>query len=288
MFLSFFQYIQSTVLLFSISVISLSVMMSTLWGAHSVEAKRPRSLIGGKASLSRQNTFARSEKLKKLKNGKEVRSAVKKGKLKRVSATRYLELAYVSFPFAHPKLKSFLHRLSKVYYKVCRTPLVITSLVRPRNKQPRNASPHSVHPTGIAVDLRVPPPQCREWLNHFLVQAERRRYLEATRELRPPHYHVVIHPQKINRVFDDQALYSLRKKKKRSTQRVKKAVYTQRKRTKRSVARTQKRTTRQYRVRSGDSLWMLAQRWKTSVKKIKRHNALKSNRIDAGQTLYIP
>ena len=69
-------------------------------------------------------------------------------------------------------------------------------------------------------------------------------------------------------------------------------VQTSRKRQKRRQAiretKIRKKRSTPYKVRVGDSLWALARRWKVSIQTIKRLNHLKTNRIDAGQKLYIP
>jgi membrane-bound lytic murein transglycosylase D len=44
----------------------------------------------------------------------------------------------------------------------------------------------------------------------------------------------------------------------------------------------------EYRVRSGDTLWKLARRHKTSVQTIKDRNQLTSDRLQVGQTLKLP
>src|SRR5690606_31356593 len=63
-------------------------------------------------------------------------------------------------------------------------------------KQPRNASPLSVHPAGMAVDLRVSArPSCVRWLEGELLLLEAEGRLDATREYRPPHFHVAVFPE---------------------------------------------------------------------------------------------
>ena len=59
-----------------------------------------------------------------------------------------------------------------------------------------NASPLSVHPTGMAADLRRSSrPACRAWLEKNLLTLEGKGVLEATKENHPPHYHVTLYPQ---------------------------------------------------------------------------------------------
>ena len=42
-----------------------------------------------------------------------------------------------------------------------------------------------------------------------------------------------------------------------------------------------------YRVKRGDSLWLIAQRFNTTVAKIKALNQIRSNFLQAGQTIFI-
>ena len=63
-----------------------------------------------------------------------------------------------------------------------------------------NASSLSVHPTGIAVDLRRPSGRCLTWLRRTLLAAERRGEIEATEERRPPHFHVAVLPSRYEKV----------------------------------------------------------------------------------------
>jgi hypothetical protein len=52
-------------------------------------------------------------------------------------------------------VQTFVERLSSQYHNACGERLVVTSLTRPASEQPRNASDRSVHPTGMAIDLRL-------------------------------------------------------------------------------------------------------------------------------------
>jgi hypothetical protein len=68
----------------------------------------------------------------------------------------------------------------------------VTSAIRPESTQPSNASPRSVHPTGIAVDLRRPDGRCLTWLRGVLRSLEARGVIEATEEHWPAHFHVAV------------------------------------------------------------------------------------------------
>jgi hypothetical protein len=57
----------------------------------------------------------------------------------------------------------------------------------------------SVHPTGMAVDLRRPSGRCLTWLRRTLLAAERRGAIEATEERHPPHFHVAVLPDRVQK-----------------------------------------------------------------------------------------
>src|SRR5690606_12122802 len=68
---------------------------------------------------------------------------------------------------------------------------------RPLTRQPRNAHRLSVHPAGMAMDLRVPrTSRCRRWLEKALLDLEERQLLDVTRERSPAHYHVALFPDR--------------------------------------------------------------------------------------------
>jgi LysM repeat protein len=61
------------------------------------------------------------------------------------------------------------------------------------SRQPHNANPLSVHPTGIAVDFRRPPPgPCLTWVRNALAELEAKGIVEATEEHHPVHLHVAV------------------------------------------------------------------------------------------------
>ncbi|HEY8470326.1 MAG TPA: DUF5715 family protein, partial [Longimicrobiales bacterium] len=118
------------------------------------------------------------------------------GELVEVRGNADYDLSRVSYPYARPEVRTFLERLGRQYREATGAPLVVTSLARPTTRQPVNAHALSVHPAGMAVDLRVPrDPASRRWLEDALVGLERRGLVDVTRERRPPHYHVAIFPE---------------------------------------------------------------------------------------------
>jgi LysM repeat protein len=135
-----------------------------------------QTLKGSPASVKKQYTLAQSYGFRFIQTPNEVAPVVNSGKLQRVSANRHLELHSVSYPYAVAETKLFLDRLSQQYQSACGEKLTVTSLLRPANKQPANSVARSVHPTGMAVDLRIPAKgNCRSWLENtllILAQAE--------------------------------------------------------------------------------------------------------------------
>ncbi len=213
-------------------------------------------LRGSRSSMNRQVEQARAHDYTYLRNPSQLNHFVRKGWLVKVRPTNHFQLVGVSFPYTRPEVRTFIHRLGAQYRAACGEPLVVTSLTRPKTHQPRNASPRSVHPTGMALDLRRPKnSRCRSWLEKVLLNLEQKRVLEVTLEWRPPHYHLALFP----------------------------APYM------RYVAQLEANTTpHSYRVARGDNLWDIAKRHGVSVGTIKRVNNLRDNRIYPGQVLRIP
>ena len=219
-----------------------------------------QSLAGSKASMVRQSRVARQHDYSYLRTSSQVHEFARRGLLVRLPGSSNYRVADVSFPYARPQVKTFVERLAKQYRNACGERLVVTSLTRPTTRQPRNASPLSVHPTGMAVDLRRSGrPACRAFLEKTLLTLEGREVLEATKENHPPHYHVSLYPEPYMRYLASKGAGSS---------------------TGSSVAR--------YRVRGGDSLWEIAQRHGTSVARLKRANGMSSSQLKPGMMLEIP
>lgn len=156
-----------------------------------------QSLHGSHESLVRQNLVAQQHDYAYLRTTQDVAQAIGSGILVAVHGNDDFQLAggEVSFPYARPEVKTFLEQLSSAYHAACGEPLVVTSMVRPISRQPWNASPISVHPTGMAVDLRRSDRHgCRVWIESTLLALESEGMIEAIRERWPPHYHVAVFP----------------------------------------------------------------------------------------------
>ena len=121
-----------------------------------------------------------------------VRRAAAAGRYVRLASNRNYRLAGVSSPYVRPATRAFLDALAPRYRRQCGQPLVVTSAIRPTSRQPRNGSPLSVHPTGMALDLRRPRGACLTWLRRTLLTMERSGRIDATEERFPAHFHVAV------------------------------------------------------------------------------------------------
>lgn len=229
-----------------------------------------QSLRGSPESLDRQNAQARAHNFTYLETPAQVRRFVEAGYLVPVRSTADMEvLRSVSFPYARPEVRLFLERLSTQYRAACGEQLVVTSLTRPLSNQPPNASVRSVHPTGMAVDLRRSAnARCRSWLERTLMSLEGRGVIEAIVERRPPHYHVAVYPrpyaQYVARITGATPVLA---------------------RAGDGGASVDWTT---HHVRPGETLSGIAARHGTSVTRLRTENNLQGNRILAGQRLRVP
>jgi len=213
--------------------------------------------------MVRQNRQANQHDYTFLRTASQVSEFVRQGRLVRLAGNAHYEVADVSFPYARPEVKLFIERLARQYDNACREPLVVTSLTRPASRQPRNASPLSVHPTGMAADLRRSSrPACRAFLEKTLLTLEARGVLEATKERHPPHYHVSLFPAPYTRYLEGRGI---------GVQIAKNGAHGER-----------------YRVGRGDSLWAIARSHGTTVASLKQANGIESNQLKPGQRLVIP
>ena len=153
-------------------------------------------LGGSMASMRRQYAVAKQNDYTFLRTPAQVRAFVREDRLQPLQTNEHLVVNNVSFPYARPAVKLFVERLAEQYHQAVGERLVVTSLTRPLSRQPRNAHDLSVHPAGMAVDLRIPSGKGRVWLESALLQLEAGGMLDATRERRPPHYHVAVFPEK--------------------------------------------------------------------------------------------
>lgn len=239
-------------------------------------AAEAQSLLGSRLSMLKQSRAAQLHGYTYLETGGEVEEFVEKGLLVRVKRTSSLRIAGASYPYARPEVQLFLERLSEQYRGACGEPLYVTSLTRPLNRQPSNASHLSVHPTGMAVDLRRSRrASCRKFLEKTLIHLEDKGVLEATRENRPPHYHVSLFPDAYTRYLAGRGVGEAKVAKATGSSKGSSAP----------AGAAGKR----YKISRGDSLWAIARKHGVSVEQLKRANNLGSPKsLRPGQVIEIP
>lgn len=213
-----------------------------------------QTLRGSQASVEKQSSLAAAYGFTFVRTAQQMSQLVNGGHLVRVNSTRYIELHDVSYPYAREGVRLFVNRLSTQYFSACGEKLTITSLTRPIDQQPPNAAERSVHPAGMAVDLRIPSRrQCRSWLERTLLSLEGKGVLDVTRERRPPHYHVAVFTENYE-----------------------------------SYVASMTGETSQYVVRRGDTLSEISDLTGVSVARLRSTNGLRGDLIRTGQTLQIP
>jgi hypothetical protein len=203
-----------------------------------------------------QNLQASQHGFTFVRNPDQLYELVTAGTLVGVEGNEDFKLKEVSFAYTRPELLDFIQRLGKGYREACGEQLVVTSLTRPQNRQPRNASRRSVHPAGMAMDLRRSwDRSCRSWLELTLLTLEANNVLDAMLESSPPHFHVALFPSEYRRI---------------------------------GVEILEKGEQTHYEVARGDTLWKIAKRHQTDVFSVKQINGLRSSRIYIGQVLRLP
>ncbi len=271
-----------------------------------VGVSQAQSLRGSPASIDRQYRTAVAYGYTFVNNARSVKNYVNPRQLVKVNPGRHMELHDVSFPYAVSGTRQFLLQLSQQYYSSCGEKLTVTSLLRPRDRQPRNSVDRSVHPAGMAVDLRVPRSgKCRTWLEKTLLAMEKQRIVDVTRERYPPHYHVAVFAR------DSQTEYMVRRGDTLSTIAARAGVPVARLRAANglqgdlirvgqklqlpasailaSASSGQAATGREitYQVNRGDTLWHIANRYGTSVEKLRQSNRQAGDDLQVGQVLRI-
>ena len=237
----------------SVTALALACMAAFSTPAHA------QSLKGSKRSLDAQNRVAEQHDFTYISTTAQAKRFVELGHLVHVKSNGDYHVNRISHPYARPEVELFVSRLGRQFRSACGEQLVITSLTRPTSRQPRNASSRSVHPTGMAMDVRRSNSRaCRSWLEKVLLSLEGAGVLEATRERNPPHYHIALFPNQYASYVD------------------------------RRLADADRSGEQEYRVRNGDSLWSIAQLHGTSISELRTVNELRGSRICAGQLLTVP
>ena len=216
-----------------------------------------QSLRVSSTSMDLQNQQATLHGFTFARTSDDVQELIDSGTLIPVRSNQYFEVKQsVTFPYARREVRDFIANLGQHYYEACGEQLVVTSLTRARNRQPRNASKRSVHPTGMAMDLRRSWDRgCRSWIEMTLLTLEVNGILDAMLESKPPHYHVALFPLAWKH---------------------------------RGAKILDRGEPTHYQVSRGDTLWKIARRHNTDVYSVKKINGLRSDSIYIGQVLRLP
>ncbi|HYH81205.1 MAG TPA: DUF5715 family protein, partial [Longimicrobium sp.] len=147
------------------------------------DGAQAQTLKGSRGSVERMYNQARGQDLTFYRSGRGVRSAAAEGELVRLRGNEHYRVANASYPYALPTTRTFVQRLAAQYHEACGEKLVITSAVRPRSVRLRNSVTETVHPSGMAVDVRRPGrASCLRWLRRTLLDVEGEGVIEAIEE----------------------------------------------------------------------------------------------------------
>jgi hypothetical protein len=150
------------------------------------------SLRGSRTAVDRAYSYALRRGLPFSQSRRDVERQARTGELVRLGGSTNYRLRGVALPYVRPDTRALLTDLAARYREACGEQLVVTSAVRPTSVRLPNSVLKSVHPTGIAVDLRAPRGRCRPWLREELLSLERRGLIDATEERHPAHFHVIV------------------------------------------------------------------------------------------------
>jgi hypothetical protein len=153
-------------------------------------------LRGSPKSMARQHAVAVASELTFMGTLEEMALLAEAGELVPIYGGPHYEVMDWVFPYGIPEVRTFVERLAFEYRQACGETMVVTSLTRPFSEQLPNSHQLSVHPAGMAVDLRIPQtPACRAFLDARLLEKEAEGLLDVTHERSPPHYHVAVFPE---------------------------------------------------------------------------------------------
>jgi hypothetical protein len=180
----------------------ITLLVTPAFARHHAPAPRIFPTIG---SLQQQNAEADRLNLPRIKNKAELQEFIRDGELAAVPTTPALRVNVTrGGAFLRPWAADTLTDLSRAFFEAFARPLTVNSATRTLDAQKRlrrwnrNAAPvkgatASVHPTGIAFDIKrrgLTPTQNR-WLEWrlFYLQATGRVIVEE--EFRQPCFHIV-------------------------------------------------------------------------------------------------
>jgi LysM repeat protein len=277
----------------ALSIASLTAALAAPAQAQRGMPKEPQDLHGSKQSVEKMYQFAISHHMPFYLTPVNVDDAIAKGRLVALTGDSTYELTRgVGFAYSTREARQFVLAFAPQYLAACGVPLTVTSAARPMSNQPHNANPHSVHPTGIAVDIRRPfAGPCLTWVRGALATLEERGVVEATEEHHPVHLHVavlvqpgakVVLPNLVKTVVARQLTTPPVPVTTVATATVTGDVKLA------AGARDAAKAPRSYTVRQGDTMWDIANRAGVSMAELKKANARVASALKPGTTLVLP
>lgn len=155
------------------------------------------SLVGGEVTTSQQQyEYASSHQLIYMTSDEEYQARIGSGYFELLQGPYLIVLA--KRPYVLPSTAKFVNQLAADYFVFGCGKLVVTSAGRLSTERPSNGSIYSVHPFGLAVDLRTRfiPTECADWLRSYVSAKEASQEVDGTQEHHPEHLHVVVLIQK--------------------------------------------------------------------------------------------
>jgi len=278
----------------AVALASMAIFASTT----SAQAKarknvEPAELHGSKESVEKMYDFATAHGLSFYLTQTNIDTAIAHGRLVPLTGSATYELTRgVGFSYSTREAKQFVEAFAPQYLTACGAPLTVTSAARPTSKQPHNANPHSVHPTGIAVDIRRPyRGPCLDWVRTALTELERKGVVEATEEHHPVHLHIaVLVPPGRKVVLPNLAAGMVAQAPMVPVQSVSQVITASAgdvavANGKGAAATSTQKT---YLVRQGDTLWDIANKVGVSMDALAKANKLTRKSLKPGTTLVIP
>jgi hypothetical protein len=152
-----------------------------------------QSLRGSPASVDRMYYKAQAQGLTFFKSAEQVADAADAGKVVLLRGNMDYAVVGTRVPYVRPETLRFIEALGAAHRQACGEPIIVTSGIRPTERRLRNSHVKTVHPTGMAVDIRKSPGNCRVWLRKALLGLESQGLIEAIEENRPPHFHIAVY-----------------------------------------------------------------------------------------------
>lgn len=152
-----------------------------------------QSLRGSPASVDRMYYKAQAQRLTFFKSASEVAEAADAGTVVLLRGNMDYAVVGTQVPYVRPETLRFIESLGAAHRQACGEPIIVTSGIRPTARKLRNSHEKTVHPTGMAVDIRKSAGNCRVWLRKALLGLEAQGLIEAIEENRPPHFHIAVY-----------------------------------------------------------------------------------------------